>query len=74
MGKNLSSKYGQKVFDSAKKSTTDTLTTASKRAIQNTAEERGDLIGNSIADKITGASKKSSAKLQSQNNEANNES
>ena len=74
MGKNLSSKYGQKVFDSAKKSTTDALTTASKRAIQNTAEERGDLIGNSIADKITGASKKSSAKLRSQNNEANNES
>ena len=33
MGKNLSNKYGQKLFDSAKESTTDTIKTASKRAI-----------------------------------------
>ena len=33
MGKNLSNKYGQKLFDSANKSTTDTIKTASKRAI-----------------------------------------
>ena len=34
MGKNLSNKYGQKLFDSPKKSTTDALTTASKKAIK----------------------------------------
>ena len=36
--KSLSNKYGQKLFDSAKKSTTDTIKTASKRAIQKSAE------------------------------------
>ena len=35
MGKNLSNKYGQKLLDSAKKSTKDAIKTASKRAIQN---------------------------------------
>ena len=34
MGKNLSNKYGQKLFDSTKKSTTDVIKSASKRAIQ----------------------------------------
>ena len=34
MGKSLSYKYGQKLVDSAKKSTTDAIKTASKRAIQ----------------------------------------
>ena len=34
MGKNLSSKYGQKLLDSSKKSTTDAIKTDSKRAIQ----------------------------------------
>ena len=34
--------------------------TASKRAIQKTAEATGDLIGNKIADKITSVSKKKS--------------
>ena len=58
MGKNLSNKYGQKVLDSIKKSTTDAIKTASKRAIQNTAEATGDLIGNKIADKIRSFSKK----------------
>ena len=37
MGISLSNKYGQKFFDSAKKSTTDTIKTASKRATQKTA-------------------------------------
>ena len=36
-----------------KKSGTDTIKTASKRAIQKSAESAGDLIGNKIADKIT---------------------
>ena len=49
MGKNLSNKYGQKLLDSAKKSTTDTIKTASKRAIRKTPEATGDLIGNKIA-------------------------
>ena len=55
MGKNLSNKYGQKLLDSAKKSTTDAAKTASKRAMQKTT---GDLIGNKIADKIASVSKK----------------
>ena len=62
MCKSLSNKYGQKLFDSAKKSTTDAIKTASKRAIQKTAEATGDLIGNKIADKITSVSKKKSTK------------
>ena len=60
MGKNLSNKYGQKLIDSAKKSTTDAIKTVSNRAIQKTAEATGDVIGNKIADKITSVSKKAS--------------
>ena len=56
--KNMSNKYGQKPFDTAKKSTTDAIKAASKRAIQETAEATGDFIGNKIADKITSISKK----------------
>ena len=33
MGKSLSNKYGQKLLNSAKRSTTDAIKTASKRAI-----------------------------------------
>ena len=58
MGKISSNKDGQKLLDSAKKSTTDAIKTASKRAIQKTAEATGDLIGNKIDDKITSVSKK----------------
>ena len=50
-----------------KKSTADAIKTASKRAIQKTAEATGDLIGNKIADKITSVSKKPN------NNNNNNE-
>ena len=57
MDKNLSNKYSQKIFDSAKKSTTDAIKTASKRAIQKPAKATGDLIGNKIADKIRSVSK-----------------
>ena len=53
----MSNKYSQKPLDSAKTSTRDTIKTASKKAIQNTAEATGDLIGNKIADKITSTSK-----------------
>ena len=52
MGKSLNNKYGQKLLDSAKKFTTDAIETASKRAIQRTAEATGNLIGNKIADKM----------------------
>ena len=62
MGKNLSNKCGQKLLDSAKKSTIDVMKTASKRAIQKTAETTGGLIGNKIADKITSVLKKKSMK------------
>ena len=72
MGKSLSKKYGQKLLDSAKKSTTDAIKTASKKSIQKTAEATDDLIGNKIADKITSVSKKKSAK-ELPNNEAKEE-
>ena len=62
MGKSLSNKYGKELLDSAKKSTTDAIETASKRAIQKTVEATGNLIGNKIADKMTCVSKKRSTK------------
>ena len=68
IGKSLSNKYGQKLLDSAKKSTTDAIKTASKRAIQKTAEATGDLIGNKIADRITSVSKKSNNNNNNNNN------
>ena len=58
MDKGLSNKYGQKRLDSANKSTTDAIKTASKRAIQKKAEATGDVIGNKSADKITSISNK----------------
>ena len=61
ISKNLSSKYSpgmlvmhQKRLDHAKQSATDAFKTASKRAIQKIAEAACDLIGNKIANKITG--------------------
>ena len=60
MGKSLSNKYEQKLLDSAKKSPTNVIKTASKRAIQKTAKETTELIVNKIADKITRVSKKKS--------------
>ena len=76
MGKSLSNKYGQKLLDSAKKSATDAIKTASKRKIQKTAEATGDskangngnkANGNKNADKITSVSQKKT------NNNNNNE-
>ena len=71
MGKSLTNKYSQKLLDSAKKSTTDAIKTASKRAIQKTAEATGGLIGNKIPDKITSISKKSSDNNNNNNNNNN---
>ena len=64
IGKNLNNKYSQKIIDTAKKSAMDAIKTASQRTT-------GDLVGNKIADKITGKaspkdlsiSKKSTKKL-----------
>ena len=49
----------QKLLDHAKVSATDAFKTASKRAIQKTAEESCDLIDNKIANKITKTPKNS---------------
>ena len=76
IGKNISSRYSQKLVDSAKMSATNTIKTASKRAIQKAAEAKGDFIGHKIADKITRVSKKCPRELHSKelsSNEANNE-
>ena len=48
MSKSLSNKYGQKSLNSAKKSTTNAIKTAWKRAIQKTAESTVDLTGNKM--------------------------
>ena len=61
--RSMGHKYGKKPVDAAKKIATDAVSTASKRAIQKTAEAAGDLVGNKIADKITIVSKKSTKKL-----------
>ena len=72
MGKSLSNKYGQKRLDSAKKSTTDAIKTASRRAVQKAAKATGHLIGNKIADKITSVSNKKSKNNNDNNNDNNN--
>ena len=46
--KKMGNKYSRNVFDSAKKSTTNAIKTASKRTIHKTAEATGDLIGYKI--------------------------
>ena len=55
--KNVGSKYSQKLLDDGKQSATDALKTASKKAIQQIEEATGNLIGNKIADRITGKQK-----------------
>ena len=71
VAKTLNNKYGQKLVDTAKKSATDALKIAGKRAIQKTAEASGDLVGNFIADKIKSISKKPASEPNS--NAASNE-
>ena len=56
IGKSLSNKYGQKILDSAKKSTTEAIKVLQKEQFKKTAEATGDLIGNKIVDKITNVS------------------
>ena len=69
LAKNLSNKHSQKLIDAAKKTATDALKTASKRAIKKTAEATGDLIGNKVADEITSVSKKPIQKLHNNDHE-----
>ena len=59
IGKNLSSKYSQKLLEHAKQSATDALKTTSEKAIQKTVEANGGLIDNTIVNKITKALKES---------------
>ena len=46
-------KYGKKLTDTATKAGIDAAKTASKRAVQKTAEATRDVIGNRTADKIS---------------------
>ena len=50
-------KYGKKLMDIATKTGMNAAKTASKRAVQKTAEATGDLIENKIADRITSIGK-----------------
>ena len=63
MGKNICNNfpgiYSQKLLDHAKQSATDAFKTASKRAIQKTAEATCHLIGKKMANKITNIPKTS---------------
>ena len=59
ISKNVSGKYSQKPIDHANQFVTDAFKTTSKRAMQKTTEETGDLIGKEIVDKITKVSKTS---------------
>ena len=57
VAKSLSNKCSKNLLDNAKIFTTDAIKTASKRAIQKTAEATGNFNGNEIANKITSVSK-----------------
>ena len=70
MDRHLSNKCSQKRLDTVKKFTVDAIKTASKRAIQKTAEATVDSIGNKIADKIMSVSKKSVKELPNDKTEA----
>ena len=61
--RSMSNKYGKKLVDTAKKFAAYAIKTASKRAIQKTAEATGHLVGNKITDEIASVSKKSTKKL-----------
>ena len=67
--RSISNKYGKKLVDTAKKSATDPIKSAFKRAIQKTAQATRDLIDNKIAHKITSVSKKKSNNNNNNNND-----
>ena len=60
--------YGRKLMDTATKTETDAVKTASKRVVQKTAEATGYLIGNKIADKITSVGKTKSKEKEDETN------
>ena len=60
-------KYGKKLMNTATKTDIDAAKTSSKRVVQKTAEARGDLIGNKIADKITSIGKLNENRKNKQN-------
>ena len=64
IGKNVRSKYREKLLDSANKSKTDATKTDSERAIQKTLEVAGDLIGNKITDKTLSQNSLNTAKAE----------
>ena len=53
----MSNKYSQKLLNTAKKSMANAIKAVSKRENQKIAGATGDLIGNTIADKVTSVSK-----------------
>ena len=55
--KKCGDKNGKKLIDTATKTGIDAAKATSKRIVQKTAEAKGDLIGNKIADKITSIGK-----------------
>ena len=55
--KKLVDRYGKKTINIATKTGMDDAKTASKRVVQKTAEDTGELIVNKIADKIRARSK-----------------
>ena len=59
INENLCGRCSQKLLDRAKKYVTDAIKTASKWAIQETAEVTGDLVGNKISYRITKISRTS---------------
>ena len=53
----MSGKYSQNLLDHPRQTAIDSFKTASKRAIEKTAEETDNLIGNKIVHWITNVSK-----------------
>ena len=56
-GTNFNSKYGKTLKDTAIKTGEDFTSIAGKKIVHKSAEATGDLIGNTIADKITSMSR-----------------
>ena len=62
-------KYSEKLMNIATKTWIDAAKTASKRAVQKTAETTGDLIGNTLPDRITSVGKTKSKEKEDERQE-----
>ena len=62
-------KYGKKLMGTATKTGIDAAKAASKRVVQKTVEETGDLMGNEIAIKITSINKTKSKEKEEERQE-----